>query len=215
MNAIAMCRKSSAVLAAAAVVVLWGCSTAPKSASDETDTKPQEAAGPAEPVPAKTAFWPMYTSARTWATDFVTLKLTAGDVPGFKNEAGKAAMWQATFASPSLKEYRVYSYSVAAAPPDIYKGVMIGRALPWGGATRDVMPIQLSEFSVDSDIAYQVAATDATAWLKKNPEQKLSSLQLVNAYKFPAPMWFSMWGNKKVGYIAFVNASTAKVFKEK
>jgi hypothetical protein len=28
-------------------------------------------------------------------------------------------------------------------------------------------------------------------------------------------MWFSMWGNKKLGYVAFVNASTAKVFKEK
>ncbi|MGH9696899.1 MAG: hypothetical protein ACRD5Z_22325, partial [Bryobacteraceae bacterium] len=60
-------------------------------------------------MPAKTAFWPMYTSARTWTTDFVILKVESKDVPGFKNENGKAAMWQATFASPSRQEYRTYT----------------------------------------------------------------------------------------------------------
>lgn len=216
MNAMAMCRKSTAVLAAGAMLVLWGCSQAPKpSASDETATKPKEAAAPAEPIPAKTAFWPMYTEARRWATDFVTLKIAAGDVPGFKNEGGKAAMWQATFASPSLHQYRVYSYAIAAVPPDIYKGVSIGRGLPWGGETRDVMPIQLSQFGVDSDAAYQVAEKDAAAWLKKNPAEKLATFELGNAFRFPDPMWYFMWGNKKLGYIVFVSSTTAKVFKPK
>ncbi len=68
----------------------------------------------------------MYTSARSWTTDLVTLKLIAKEVPGFKNEAGKAAMWEATFGSPSLHQYRVYSYSIAAVPPDIFKGVVAG-----------------------------------------------------------------------------------------
>jgi hypothetical protein len=208
-----MCRKSSAVLAVGAMIVLWGCSQAPKTSVSEQVTK--EPAAPVAPVPAKTAFWPMYTEARSWATDFVTLKIAPGDVPGFKNEDGKAAMWQATFASPSLHQYRVYSYSIAAVPPDIYKGVVVGKGMPWGGETRAVMPIQLSQFSVDSDAAYQVAAKDAAAWLKKNPEEKLSALELGNAYRFPEPMWYFMWGNKKLGYVAFVSASTAKVFKPK
>jgi len=101
----------------------------------------------------------MYTSARTWTTDFVILKVESKEVPGFKNENGKAAMWQATFASPSRQEYRTYTYAIAAVPPDIYKGVVVGGPEPWNGTyTRSAMPIQISEFSVDSDAAYQAAA---------------------------------------------------------
>ncbi len=200
---------------ASIVVLLSACSQAPKPAtSEETETK-KETAGPPEPVTAKTAFWPMYTSARTWTTDFVTLRVTEKEVPGFKNGQGKAAMWEATFASPSQHAYRVYSYAIAAHPPDIYKGVTVGRALPWNGVTADVMPIQLSDFNVDSDAAYKTAAGDAAAWLKKNPEKPLSSFELGNAHKFQAPVWFLMWGNKKSGYVAFVNASDGKLMKNK
>ena len=201
---------------AIALLFLSGCSQGPKpTATDETETKAKEPAGPPEPVTAKTAFWPMYTSARNWTTDFMTLKVTSKEIPGFKNEDGKAAMWEATFASPSTHEYRVYSYAIAAHPPDIYKGVTVGRALPWGGITRDVMPIQLSEFSTDSDAAYKAAAEDASAWLKKNPDKPLSTFELGNAQKFQEPVWFLMWGNKKSGYAVFVNATTGKVRKEK
>ena len=51
----------------------------------------------------------MYTSARSWTPDLVMIRLTPKEIPGFKNEAGKAAMWQAAFASPSLHQYRIYS----------------------------------------------------------------------------------------------------------
>jgi hypothetical protein len=156
----------------------------------------------------------MYTSARKWTTDFVILKLESKEVQGFKNEDGKAAMWEATFASPSLHEYRVYSYAIAAQPPDIYKGVVVGRGMPWGGATRDVMPIQLSDFNVDSDAAYKSAAADAGLWLKKNPDKKLAEFTLGNAYRFQAPVWYLKWGDKKSGYITFVNANTGKVLKK-
>src|SRR5207302_1970274 len=114
---IVMHRKLSAVLAAVSFIALSACAPSPKtSATAESEAKTAPAAPP-EPVPAKTAFWPMYTSARTWTTDFVILKVESKDVPGFKNENGKAAMWQATFASPSRQEYRTYTYAIAAAPP--------------------------------------------------------------------------------------------------
>ena len=61
----------------------------------------------------------MYTSARNWAPDLVTLRVTEKEMPGFKNEAGKAAMWEATFASPSQREYRVYYYAIAAGPRSV------------------------------------------------------------------------------------------------
>ena len=144
---------------------------------------------------AKTAFWPMYTSAGT-GLRFGDLRLTPKEVPGFKNVAGKAAMWQAAFASPSLHQYRIYSYAIAAVPPDIQKGVVAGLRLPWSGVTRDAMPIESSSFNVDSDAAYQAAAADAAAWLKKNPDKQPSSFELGNTYRFQAPVWYVAWGTR-------------------
>jgi hypothetical protein len=208
--------KQCAVSAMALVVLLLvGCSqsTTPSVSNDSEAAK--KPIGPPELVTAKTAFWPMYTSARKWSTDLVTIKVTSKEVPGFQNEAGKAAMWQATFGSPSLHEYRVYSYAIATVQPDIYKGVAAGLGLPWSGVTRDAMPIDLSSFNIDSDAAYTAGATDAAAWLKQNPDKKLSAFELGNAYKFPAPAWYLMWGDKKSGYVAFVNATSGKAFKPK
>ena len=91
----------------------------------------------------------------------------------------------------------------------------IGNGVPWGGVTRDVMPIQSSEFTVDSDAAYITAAADAAAWLKKSPDKKLSSFQLGNGYSFPTPVWYAMWGDKKAGYVAIVSATTGKVLNNK
>jgi hypothetical protein len=198
-----------------AVLLLAGCSQTTKPAVSNESGPAKEPAGPPEPVTAKTAFGAMYTSARQWAKDLVLLTLTPKDVPGFKNEAGKAAMWQATFASPSARQYRVYSYAIAAVPPDIYKGVITRLPAPWGGATREAMPIDLSLFNVDSDAAYQAAAADGAAWLKKNPAKRLSSFGLGDTDRFQAPVWLLMWGDKKSGYLAFVDANSGKVLNHK
>ena len=126
-----------------------------------------------------------------------------------------AAMWEAMFASPSLHQYRVYSYAIASSPPDIFKGVSAGLRLPWGGVTRDAMPVELTSFNVDSDAAYQAAAADGAAWLKKNPDKPLSAFALGNTSRFSAPVWYLMWGDKKSGYVAYVDATTGKVLKQK
>jgi hypothetical protein len=85
--------------------------------------------------------------------------------------------------------------------------------MPWGGSSRDVMPIPTSDFQADSDAAYHAAATDAAAWLKKNPDKPLTSFQLGYAYKFPVPVWYLMWGTKKAGYSVIVDATNGKVLK--
>jgi len=197
------------------VLLLSGCSEPAKpaggGASTATTNEPSNAS---EPVTAKAALLPMYSSAYKWAHDVVLLRLAPKDIAGVEKGGGKAAVWEATFASPSQRAYHVYTYAVAAQPPDVYKGVTVGSAVPWAGATRDVTPIQSSAFNVDSDAAYAAAAADAAAWRKKNPGAKLSHLELGNGYSFPAPVWYVMWGDKKLGYVAFVNATTGKVVKK-
>jgi len=176
--------------------------------------KASEPAAP-ESITAKTAYLAMYKSAYKWSPDVVLLKLNADEKSGFKFDAGKAGIWEATFASASKHECRVFTYAVAAKSPDIYKGVSVGNAITWGGPTRDVMPIASADFTVDSDAAYNAAATDAAAWIKKNPDKKVTTFQLGNGYSFPSPVWYIVWGDKKSGgYVAFVNATTGKVMKK-
>ena len=90
-------------------------------------------AAPLAPVSGKTAYWEMYTSARNWSKDAQPLEVQSKEIPGIENADGKAAMWTAMFASPAKSEARVFTYAIAAKKPDIYKGVTIGRALPWNG----------------------------------------------------------------------------------
>lgn len=207
--------KQCAVSAVVAMLLLAGCVEKTKTTVTDESKTARAPAGPPQLVTGKTAFWLMYTPARHWSTDILTLRLTPKEVPGFKNEGGKAAMWEAMFASPSLHQYRVYSYAIASSPPDIFKGVSAGLRVPWNGITRDAMPVELTSFNVDSDAAYQTAAADGAAWLKKNPDKPLTALALGNTFRFQAPVWYLMWGDKKSGYVAYVDANSGKVLKQK
>ena len=199
---------------AIAALLLSGCSQS-NTSSATGQAGANAPAAPPELVTAKTAFWPMYKSALTWSSDAETIRLSAKEVPGFKNQAGKAAMWEATFGSPSKHQYRVYTYAIATVLPDIHKGAAAGLALPWGGQTRDAMPIDPTVFNIDSDAAYQTSAADAAAWLAKNPTIPLTSIELGNTFSFKTPVWYVAWGDKKSGYISLVNATAGTLYKKK
>ena len=163
-----------------AILVLTACSEAPKPVASETKSEPEtkKAAETAGPVSAKAAFWQMYKLAHAWAPDVAPLSMVSKEVPGIKNGDGKAGMWTATFVSPSLRQARNLSYSVVAAPPNISKGVDVGRPVPWG-PTRDAMPFQTSDFAIDSDAAYKTALAKAEGWVKEHPD-KQAALTLGN-----------------------------------
>jgi len=204
--------RSLSVMALAGML-LAGCS----SSSNSTSPQPAAAAPAAPPaiVTAKTAFWEMYKTAHAWASDAEPIRVTMKSVPGYKNEDGKAGMWEAVFGSPSLASYRTFTYSIVDAPPSISKGVDAGLALQWSGPSRDAMPIDTSQFSVDSDAAYTTAVADAAAWIKANPGKEISDFEVGDTYKFATPVWYVLWGTKKAGYAVIVDASSGKVLKGK
>ena len=201
-----------AVAAFFAVLLLTSCSQAPKNTMASGKAEPDTTNGAGGPVSGKTAFWEMYKSAHAWAPDLTPLSLESKAMPGAKNDAGKAEMWSATFGSLSKHEARTFSYAVAAHPPDIARGITVGRALPWGGPSRDAMPFISDDFKIDSDAAYKAAYTKAAAWVEKHPD-KQATLTLGNASRFPAPVWYVFWGDKKMGYAVYVNAKTGAVIK--
>jgi hypothetical protein len=202
------------VAAVVAMLVLTACSGTPEA----TTTNPEAAkvaAAPPQPVAALSAFYAMYKPARTWAADLLPLSLTAGEVPGIANEGGKAALWTAVFVSPSLRQARTLTWAAGDSGTEIHKGVSIGGAQVWSGATPQSKPFQNTEFAIDSEKAYKTATDDAAAWLKKNPDKKLTVFTLVSASRFPSPVWFFRWGDTKSGYAAFVNATTGDLLKGK
>jgi hypothetical protein len=204
------------VLKASAIfvtLIVTACESAKPSGEDTVSAASKTAVASTAPVSAKTAFWEMYKSAHGWATDLVPLALASKNISGVKNEAGKAAMWTATFGSPSRRESRTFSYSVMASPPDIYKGVTVGNALPWMGPTPTALTFTTSEFAVDSDAAYATASTQAAAWTKSHPDKDVS-FTLGNASRFKGPVWYVLWGEKKSGYSVLVDAKTGTVVKQ-
>jgi hypothetical protein len=192
-----------------AFVMTTACSEAPKTSETKTEPK-KEALKPPEPVSGKTAFYEMYKPARAWASDFLPLSLASGEVPNMKNEAGKAAMWTAVFVSPSRREARTFSYSVVDQGTTIHKGITVGGAEPWSGPTAKSEPFQTTQFVIDSDVAYETASHKAATWLNNHPGKSVS-FYLGNASRFPAPVWYVLWGNNKSGYSAYVNATTGAI----
>jgi hypothetical protein len=152
----------------------------------------------------------MYKPARAWASDLLPLSLANGEVPGIKNEAGKAAMWTAVFVSPSRREARTFSYAVVDQGAAIHKGITVGGAEPWSGPTSKSAPFQTTEFVADSDAAYKTASQKAASWLKKHPDKNVT-FYLGKASRFPAPVWYLLWGNNKSGYSVYVNATTGAI----
>jgi hypothetical protein len=195
-------------------LLLVGCSNQPQA--NNTPEAAKKPAAATEPVTGQTAFTRLYTAAHKWAPDVEVMRLTAKEAPGVQNAEGKAAIWEAMFASPDLHAYRVDSYSIVSKPPNIYKGLTAGLRLPWSGTSRDAQPIDPSTFSVDSDAAYKAATADpdAQTWFKKNSDKKLSFVELGNIPRFHAPVWYLVWGDNKGGYSVYVDATSGKVIKK-
>ncbi len=201
-----------ATAAASAVLLLTACSGTPTAST--TEAKSQEPVTPTHPVTGQTAFWEAYKLAHTWAPDLAPLSLKSQTAPGFKNAGGKAAEWVAIFGSPNLHQAETFTYAIATVPPDITKGVVVGHSIPWAGPQRQALTFGTSDFKIDSDAAFKVASEDAKTWLAKHPEDELS-MSLGSDSRFSGPVWSFQWGTPKLGYLAFVNATTGELEKPK
>ncbi|MGE5321758.1 MAG: PepSY domain-containing protein [Actinomycetota bacterium] len=200
------------IVAFFAVLLLASCSQQANVTKASTNSGEETSARESGPVSGKTAFWEMYRSAHAWSPDLVPLSLESKSLNGVKNAEGKAEIWSATFGSMSKHQAATFSYAVAAHSPDISKGVTAGNPVPWSGPAREALPFDSSDLSIDSDEAYKTALAKAEPWVKAHPGREVS-LTLGNASRFPGPVWYVLWGDKKSGYAVFVNAKTGAVIK--
>src|SRR5579872_2983798 len=100
--------------AAAAVMVLAGCSDSPPPVSKQNEAPPA-------PISGRQAFQYMYGSSRIWATDSIPLTIRSLNAPGVEPERGKAGAWEVVFVSEMMGRVRTYTWSAVEAE-GLHKG---------------------------------------------------------------------------------------------
>jgi hypothetical protein len=188
-------------------VLLFGMA----SCAGPSEPKPDKAqsGAPPQPVTARFAFQRMFIQARTWSADAQPLQVANLNLKEFPCVQGKCMAWRATFVSAQLRKALTYTYSVIDMPGIIHEGAMAGRDEPWSGPTGQARPFVQQMLKVDSDQAYEAAAKESTAYLKKHPGLPVQFL-LEFTGRFPIPAWRVMWG-ETIGasnYSVFVDSIT-------
>lgn len=198
------------VAVAAAAMVMAACSSSPEPAASTAPPAAAPAPKVVEPVTGKTGFYEIYKQARAWATDLQPLSIASGELPGYKNADGKAAVWTVVFVSPSLHQARHFTYAIASAGT-FSKGVSGDPPEAWSGPTKAAMPFQNSDMAVDSDAAFKTAADKGADYLKDHADKKWT-IAMGAASRFPAPVWLVQWGDSKSGgYAQYINATSGDI----
>jgi hypothetical protein len=131
--------------------LMVGCTSEPPKPAEKPQPK-----GP-ELVTGRTAFQKLYIAARGWARDAQPYRLQSqitADAPG---KDGKADVWQASFASPSTRGVKPYTWSgtdAGDAPP---RGVNPGNEDTYSPTNSSTQVFDMQFLKVDSDKALEEA----------------------------------------------------------
>ena len=198
-----MLKTSALQLLLPVLLLLSGCSDAPKT------EKAKEPAKPLEPLTGRQAFQKMYPPARSWVLDATPLRLRSVRLSA-KPEKGKADAWEAVFVSQSLAKSKTFSYSIIEAEGNLHQGVFSGLEESYSAQAAS-FPFPIAAIKIDSDQAYDVAAEKSAAYIKKNPDKPITYL-LEQTRRFPDVTWRVIWGESvsSSDYSVFVDASTGK-----
>jgi len=162
--------------------LIWsGCSPAP-----EKKVAPKVA----EPVTGLRALYEMYQNSRLWAQDLLVVRCSSIEITQVKAQPGKAAAWQAVFASPSLAKQRAYTMSVYDASVSLRAGVFADAPT---ALASDAHPFQLAGVRTDTEQAWATALKHAAEYSARNPAMPISYI-LELGRRIQEPVWRVIWG---------------------
>lgn len=197
----------------AAVLALAACSpTPPTGKTEETKAAAKKEAEKLDPISGQTAFFRMYTQARTWAADAQGLSMRSIHLPDVAAEPGKSGAWEAVFVSESGRRARTYTWSAVESEGNLHQGVFAGQDQSWGGARGTTRPFSFQAIKKDTVEAYKTAVEKgkgAAEYVKKNPGKHISIL-LEQSTRHPDPAWRILWGESvsTSNYSVFIDATT-------
>lgn len=147
----------------ALALLLTGCTSSDNSNKNQSQSAPKQS----EYESGRVAFQKMYLLARNWAPDATPFRLQSRYTSGAPVMEGKAAVWRASFASPSHNMMKMFVWSGLVGPDAPEQGVSFSAEDSWSSSNASARVFNIGFLKVDSEKAYEVA--------QKNGGQKLTS----------------------------------------
>src|SRR3954470_8952412 len=174
-------RKLRLIYSLVFALALAGCSekpaaNAPTPASE--NSKPAKKTGAAPELKAgREALQTMYASARIWAGDTQPVSLISNPRPG--DTAGKASIWNASFASAGKKSIRNFTWSGATGDDAPESGVSLGSIDSYSPQNASTRPFDPNFLKVDPTQAFDTAQKHGGATLLKKTPDMLTQYKLL------------------------------------
>ncbi len=164
---------SKLIVGCLTVLLLAGCSSSSKTeSSNGSQSKPSPAPQQAQYETGRTAFQPMYISARGWAADVRPFQLQSQFTADAPTSDGKAGLWRASFASPAKRMMKLFVWSGLVGPDAPEQGISFSAEDSWNPNNPSTRIFELAFLKVDSDKAYEVAQQHGGEKLtRKDPHQ--------------------------------------------
>ncbi len=169
-------RKLTALLTLVLTITFFNACESKKEAPKESETaKPQ--AEPPEYETGRLAFQKLYISARSFAPDIQPFRLQSSYTKGAPVAEGKAAIWHASFASPSKRQLKSYTWSGISGPDMPDRGVTHGTEDEYNPSNSSTRLFDNQFLKIDSDKAFKVADEHGgAALMKKDANQPVNFL---------------------------------------
>jgi len=129
--------------------MLTSCTSEP---SKPAETKP-EAKGP-DLLTARSGFQKLYVAARGWKQDAQPYRIESSITSDGNGHDGKSAIWRASFASPSSRSEKSYTWSGSAADGAPERGVNPGIEDSYTPTNASTQVFDMAFLKIDSDQAF-------------------------------------------------------------
>jgi hypothetical protein len=158
-----------------AIAFLNACESKKETPRQSETAKPK--VEPPQYETGRLAFQKMYVSARGFAPDVQPFRLQSSYTKGAPVAEGKEGIWHASFASPSKRELKSYTWSGVSGPDMPDRGVSHGTEDDYNPSNSSTRVFDLQFLKKDSDEAFKVANENGgAALMKKDPNQPVNFL---------------------------------------
>jgi hypothetical protein len=176
--------------------LMLACSSEPPKPAEKPQPKGPEA------LTGRSAFQKLYIAARGWARDAQPYRLQSRVTADANGQSGKATIWQASFASPSQRGVKPYTWSGTDSSDAPARGVNPGNEDTYSPTNASTQVFDIQFLKVDSDKAYEEAQKHGgDKLLAKTPDTPVSYI-LDWSHATNELIWHVLYGG---------NADTAKL----
>ncbi len=201
----------AAVCGLSLLSLLTACSSDSNKPAEEA--KP-EVKGP-ELLTARSGFQKVYVAARSWNQDARTYRLESIATSDGNGHDGKWAVWRGSFASPSQRSAKSYTWSGSAADGAPSRGINPGTEDSYSASNSSTQVWDMAFLKIDSDQAFETAQKHGgDKVLEKAPDTPVIFVCDWN-HNTNELVWHVIYGASREGakLTVAVNASTGEFIR--